>query len=236
MNSNSHKLSALSILKGGSWFKNLDATLQQELADLSVIRHFQPGETIFIRGEPGDCIYGIIAGAVRVTTQSLDGRELSLNTMLPGDIGGEIAALDGGVRTATGTALEATTVFVISRHHMRELMVRQPAFALHMIDVLCARVRNTSQQVEDAAFLSLPERLARQLGVMVEVAGHTTPCRIKISQRELASFLNASRQVVNGLLQEWQRLGLISVGRGFVEVGDLPALIEHAGSAARSSW
>ena len=105
--------------------------------------------------------------------------------------------------------------------------MRRPAIALHMIDVLCERVRGTSQQVEDAAFLSLPQRLASQLKVMVEDADAERP-RINISQRELATFLNGSRQVVNACLQEWQKLGFIEVGRGYVEVRDLGGVLEHA--------
>ncbi len=227
MNKPHHNLSALTVLKGGHWFKNLDSDLQRELADISVLRQYKAGEAVFVRNEPGDYIYGIMAGSIRVTTESIDGRELALNTMGPGAIGGEIAALDGGRRTATGTATEATTVFVIARNALRDLMMKRPAIALHMIDVLCERVRGTSQQVEDAAFLSLPQRLASQLKVMVEDADDQPP-RIHISQRELATFLNGSRQVVNACLQEWQKLGFIEVGRGYVEVHNLEGLLEHA--------
>ena len=83
--------------------------------------------------------------------------------MVAGKIGGEIAALDGGVRTATWIAVEPTTVFAIARTDLLELMAQRPEFTHHMVEVFCQRVRNTSQQVEDAAFLSVPERLARQI-------------------------------------------------------------------------
>jgi CRP/FNR family cyclic AMP-dependent transcriptional regulator len=148
--------------------------------------------------------------------------------MVAGKIGGEIAALDGGLRTATWIAIESTTVFAIARTNLLELMTKRPEFAHHMVEVLCQRVRTTSQQVEDAAFLAVPERLARQILSMVSASEQSLPCRIQISQRELAAFLNASRQVVNGYLQEWQRLGFIKVGRGYVEVQNTVGMLEHA--------
>lgn len=229
------RTTALTVLKSGHWFRGLPDSLLQEIADLSVIRNYEAGQVIFERDEPGNYIYGIIAGSVRISTQSEEGRDLALNTMGAGDIGGEIAVLDGGVRTATGTAWSSTTVFVIHRDQLRELMLKRPEIALHMIEVLCERVRQTSQQVENAAFLSLPQRLARQLRVMVEDAAHgaqagmSSPCRLDISQSELASFLNASRQGVNICLQGWQKEGYVSIGRGYVVVEDLEGIFTSAG-------
>lgn len=221
-------LTVLSVLKAGHWFSGLDDTLLKELAQLSHIKTYASQEIIFSRGQLGAELYGIISGSVRVMTESVEGRELALNTMHPGDIGGEIAALDGGERTASWVAIEPTTVFVIARTRLHDLMMRKPSLALHMINVLCQRVRNTSQQVEDAAFLSVPERLAQQLAAMVAACGSAIPCRVDISQRELAAFLSASRQVVNGTLQDWQRQELIAVGRGYVEVLDLEGMLDAA--------
>lgn len=221
-------LTVLSVLKAGHWFSGLDESLLRELAQLSRIRNFASNETIFSRGQPGEDLYGIISGKVRVLTESAEGRELALNTMLAGDIGGEIAALDGGERTASWVAVEPTTAFVISRGSLQTLMLKRPSLAVHMISVLCQRLRNTSRQVEDAAFLSLPERLARQMVTMAEVSNRPLPCRIDISQRELAAFMSASRQVVNGCLQDWQRQELIEVGRGYVVVKDIDGLLAAA--------
>ncbi len=222
---------AMTVLKSGLWFKGLPEPLLKEVASLSVVRNYDAGQVIFERGEPGNYIYGIIAGTVRISIQSEDGRDLALNTMGAGDIGGEIAVLDGGRRTATGTARTSTTVFVIGREDLRALMLERPELALHMIEVLCERVRRTSQQVENAAFLSLPQRLARQLEAMVRDAAcngdeTVSGTRLEISQSEMASFLNGSRQGVNMCLQDWQRAGWVAVGRGYVVVLDLDAILD----------
>ena len=208
----------LTVLKNSAWFRAIDAPLLREISRLSVQRKYQDGEMVFHREEPGDYLYGVISGRIRVTTQAPDGREMALNTMKSGDVIGEIAVLDGGTRTASGRALEATVVFVIPRAAFTSLMLRQPSIALHMIELLCERVRRTSKQVEEAAFLSLSERLALLLENLVHESNTPLPCTLTISQSELASFLNASRQAVNGCLQVSQRQGLVTLKRGRVVV------------------
>ena len=101
---NSVNLGAATVLKQSTYFAGLDEALINQIANLSVNRSFRAGEVIFHRDEPGDYLYGVMSGQVRLTTQSSDGRELALNSQGPGEISGEIAFLDGGNRTATGTA------------------------------------------------------------------------------------------------------------------------------------
>ncbi|NKC00590.1 MAG: cyclic nucleotide-binding domain-containing protein [Pseudomonadales bacterium] len=228
MNKTANHNTVLEILRAGSWFRGLNDDLLRELAGISVSRTYQRGEVLFARSEPGSHIYGLVSGSVRITTESEDGREFALNTIGPGEVSGEIAALDGGVRTATGTATVASQVFVISREHLMSLMLRRPEIAIHMIDVLCERVRKVSRTVEETAFLSVPERLASHLSVMVASVDTPLPCRLKISQRELASFLNTTRQSVNITLKRWQNMGLLEIGRGSVEVIDLDQISADA--------
>ncbi|MEM9620848.1 MAG: Crp/Fnr family transcriptional regulator [Pseudomonadota bacterium] len=220
----------LTVLQNSPIFSALPDSLLREIAALSTTRTYQQGELVFQRHDPGDYLYGVISGSLRISVSSPDGRELALSTTGPGEIGGEISVLDGGTRTTSGRALETTLVFTVPRQPFAGLMLRQPSIALHMIQLLCARVRQTSQQVEDAAFLSLPQRLAGQLHNLVQALEQPLPCTVKISQSELASFLNVSRQVVNGCLQEWQRLGFIQLGRGHVKVSDLNGLLVHVQS------
>ncbi len=217
----------LTVLRNSRSFRGLPEPLLREIAKLSTTRMYQPGELVFQRNDPGDYLYGVISGSLRISVNAPDGRELALSTTGPGEIGGEISVLDGGTRTTTGRTLEATVMFMVPREPFAELMLRQPSIALHMIQLLCTRVRQTSRQVEDAAFLSLPQRLAVQLQTLVRGLEQPLPCTVKISQSELASFLNASRQVVNGCLQDWQRRGFIGLGRGVVRVEDLEGLLDY---------
>lgn len=219
----------LTVLQNSPLFRDVDTALLREIATLSTQRRYANGEVIFAQNEPGNYLYGVISGSVRVATRAADGRELALNTMMPGDIIGEIAVLDGGTRTASGHALEDTVVFVIAREPFTALMLREPTIALHMIKLLCQRVRRSSRQVEEAAFLTLPQRLALLLESLLDessaAADGDSANVIKISQSELASFLNVTRQAVNGCLQTWQKEGFIALKRGRIEILDLQSLL-----------
>ena len=218
----------LTVLKNSPSFRGLDRKVLLELALVCLTQEYKTGELVFQRDSPGEYLYGVIAGSLRMQVHSSDGRELALSTTGPGEIGGEIAALDGGTRTATALALTATTLFIIPRESFLEVMQRHPSLNRRMIEMLCARVRQTSQQVEDAVFLTVPQKLARQLQILVAASGNELPCKLKISQSELAAFLNASRQVVNGCLQTWQKLGFVKLGRGSIEIIDIDAVQARA--------
>ncbi|MEM7078382.1 MAG: Crp/Fnr family transcriptional regulator, partial [Pseudomonadota bacterium] len=207
------------------WFENLDARLIDKIANLSTTRVYRKGATLFERNEPGDYLYGVISGRILISIRSIEGKELSLNTALAGDIGGEIAVLDGGLRTATGVALEETLVFVIHRDAFTPLLLEEPAIALNLIGILCERVRHTSRQVEDYALLPAKTRLACRLYSLVIESGQDMPCTVMVSQTELASFLNVTRQVVNGVLQELQAEGYVELGRNRIHIEYLEDLI-----------
>ena len=231
----SANVAAVTVLKQSAWFRDLGDDLIGAIAALSVQRKFRAGQVIFNRDQVGDTLYGIVSGQVRITTESEDGRELALHVAGAGAIGGEIAFLDGGGRTASWTAVEDTVTFAIERAGFIRLMLAEPSIALHMISLLCERVRWTSQQVEEAAFLGVEQRLARRLAALADAtqtraSAPEEPIKIRIAQAELANFLNVSRQVVNGYLREWQRESYVKVGRGSVTLLDLAAL---AGKASR---
>ncbi len=216
---------AYTALRNSPWFRGLEDELLRAVAGLSVTRTYGEGEVLFVRDEPGDYLYGVISGRVRISTQSAEGRELALNTLGPGDIGGEIAVLDGGPRTATGTALTKTTVFVVPRDSFTRLLLNRPSIALHLIRLLCERIRLSSQQIEDAAFLPLPQRIALHLNGLVQEQGAPLPCRVKVSQTEVALFLNVTRQVVNRSLQTMQAAGQVELSRGSILVKDLSGVL-----------
>lgn len=213
------------MLRRSDCFRGLSSSLCREVAALSELRVYDAKQEVFAVNDPGDYLYGVLAGSLLIYITSADGREVSLSTTEPGEIGGEIAVLDGGSRTTNGRALQRTTLALIPREELQSLLLRQPQIALHMMKYLCQRVRQTSAQVEDVVFLSLSQRLAKQLHVLVAASGSPLPVKVQISQSELAGFLNATRQAVNTILQTWQRSGLIKLGRGRIEVFDLDGLL-----------
>lgn len=217
---------ALTVLRNSATFGGLEPDLIEEIGALCSNRHYRAGEMIFRQDDPGNTLFGVISGRVRITVASADGQELHLNLIEPGEIIGEIAFIDGGVRTATGTAALATTCFGIQRAPFFALLERRPRLARHLLMLLCDRVRWTSRLVADSAFLSVRDRLATRLRDLQRngAAQADGAVRIDISQQELASYLGVSRQVVNGYLQRWQADGLIELARGTITLRGFEAM------------
>ena len=152
--------------------------------------------------------------------------------MEPGDTFGEIAVMDGLPRTAGATALEHTTLIVLKRADFLGLIEREPQLAIHLLKLLCQRLRWTSELVEESAFLSGPARLAKRLLILAELHGRPASSddgkalEMLISQAELARFLGVSRQIVNQHLGDWAKCGWVKLGRGRIVIED-PAALER---------
>jgi CRP-like cAMP-binding protein len=195
-----------------------------------VQRSFRAGEIVFSRGDPGDALYAVVTGKIRISAGAADGREISLNIMEPGDTFGEIALLDGGTRTATATASAPSELVSIRRDQFTALLEREPRVALELLRLCGQRLRWTSGLVEDAALLNASARLAKRLLSLGQLHGQRTPAgmTLSISQEDLATLLGVSRQVVNQYLQGWKTRGWVGLGRGSVTVRDESALKEAA--------
>ena len=181
-----------------------------------------------MRGDPGDALYGVVSGRVRVSSQTANGKEVILNVMKPGDVFGEIALLDGQPRTASATSVSPTQLMVIQRADFLALIKREPQLAIHLIELLCGRVRWTSEQMEDTSLLNVSQRLAKRVLHLASSHGALSDdgVQIKLSQEQLAKFLGLSRQIVNKYLQTWKRKGWIALGRGKLIVSDERALMK----------
>jgi CRP-like cAMP-binding protein len=214
------------MLQQSPLFRGLEPAVLERIAALATQRGYRRGEVVFRGGDPGDALYGVVTGRIRISAGSAAGREIFLNVMGPGDTFGEIALLDGGTRTATATAIEPAELVSLRRGPLFELLAREPKAALELLRLCGERLRWTSGLVEDAAFLDAPARLAKRLLSLAELQGEKGPAgtRVRISQEELASFLGVSRQAVNEQLQDWKSRGWVALGRGSITVRDAGAL------------
>lgn len=230
-------LTATAVLRRNYMFRGLPERTLERIASLAARKVFQKGAVIFSQGDTGDALYGIASGRVRISASGSGGREVFLNIMEPGDTFGEIAVMDGGPRTAGATAIERTTLIVLKRVDFLALLEREPQLGIHLLKLLCERLRWTSELVEESAFLSGPARLAKRLLILAQLhgrpaAGHQTGAmEMQISQAELAHFLGISRQIVNQHLGEWAKAGWVRLGRGRIVVADPAALQELCAEA-----
>jgi CRP-like cAMP-binding protein len=219
-------ITAKTVIERDSLFRGLPQATIERIATLAVRRVQEAGSVIFMRGDPGDALCGIVSGRVRISTSRAGGKEVFLNLLGPGDTFGEIALLDGKPRTATATAISRTELTVIRRELFLSLLRAEPQLAAHLIQLLCQRVRWTAELTEDSALLSVPARIAKRLVSLARLQGRETPggTRVTLSQEELAHFLGLSRQIVNQHLQAWKAKNWIQVGRGNLTICNVRSL------------
>jgi CRP/FNR family cyclic AMP-dependent transcriptional regulator len=225
-------ITAKTVVERDSLFRGLPQATLARIAALGSRRVYEKDAIVFLRGDPGDSLCGVVSGRVRISASLPTGKEVFLNIMEPGDSFGEIALLDGQPRTATATAMARTELIIFKREQFLALLSTEPQLAAHLIGLLCRRVRWTAQLMEDSALLSVPARMAKRLLSLTQLNGRPTASGIKLalSQEELAQFLGVSRQVVNQYLQVWKANGWIVSGRGHLTIcsaSSLEALVRE---------
>jgi CRP/FNR family transcriptional regulator, cyclic AMP receptor protein len=206
------------ILAAHPLFAGLDAAVMQRLALVAVTQKIKAGTTLFRKDDPGSCLYAICSGSVRIIVPSEQGKEAVLNSIEAGEIFGEIALLDGGPRTADAVVAEDAEVMILERRNFTGLMRDQPDLALRVIEVLCARLRRTSEQVEDAHFLGMPSRLAKTLLRLAERTATAGPATVRSTQREISQMIGTSRESTNKQLREWEQRQWLKLDRGTIVI------------------
>jgi CRP/FNR family cyclic AMP-dependent transcriptional regulator len=176
---------------------------------------FESDQMIFSRGDPGREIYLVLEGKIRLSILSSDGRELSFAHAGPGSIFGEIAALDGGERTAGATAITRVQAMALPQRAMMEIIENNPKVGMAAIRFLCTRLRETDQRLEAIALHRIEVRLARLLLSALKLqsptaTGSNVPLDLGMYQGELALLIGASRPKVNIALTMLEDMGAIT--------------------------
>ncbi|MGY4474902.1 CRP/FNR family cyclic AMP-dependent transcriptional regulator [Bradyrhizobium sp. USDA 3364] len=208
------------ILKMNPMFADLGADELQRLSGLCHTQQLTNGEVLFQKGDPGDALFGVRRGQMRIETGAADGSRLTLNFMGPGDLFGEVAVLDGQDRTADATAGEQTELFVLRREDFLGFLEREPKVAVRLIALLCQRIRWQSERMEESVLQPLPVRLARRLCALAEDFGS----EVHISQEQLGIFVGAARESVNRQLQTWRKDGIVDLQRGRIMLHNMTKL------------
>ena len=218
------------LLESHPLFGRLEAEeLDRVVTYMRVARH--PRRTVLFRkGDPGANMMVVVRGRVKVCTHSEDGKELVLNLFSPGEVFGEIALLDGADRTADAVTLDDCELLVLERRDFIPFLRSHPDACLRLMEVLCQKLRQTSQLLEEALFLEGPSRLAKRLVHLAEAFGKPVADGIRIdlqlSQQQLGNMVGMSRESMNKHLRQWREEGLIRIQDGCYVITDLEALRE----------
>ena len=210
---------ALGSLAACRLFAGLDEATMATVARALRRRRYKRGEIIFHAGDPGDALFIVARGSVKITVTGDDGAEPAiLATIEPGGFFGELALLDGAARSASAAALGAVEAMILGRDAFDRLVDDEPALRHALLASLAREIRRLTGQVEDLHFLDLPGRLARHLIRLAPGdggrAGQDLPeGEIRrpwpYTQGELAGMIGGSRQSVNRLLADFVAQGLL---------------------------
>lgn len=228
-----------SVLREHPFFSDLEPAALDQLCRYATSRKFRRGATVFTKGDPGDRLFAVAAGSVKMSISSMEGRSAILNLIGKGEIFGEIALLDGMPRTTDATAHTNCELVVIDRRDFLPFLRSQPLLAMKFIELLCTRLRWTSEQIEHVILQDLSGRLA---SVLLGLAGRRRPGpdgrAIAITQRELGEMVGMTRESINKQLREWTTRRWVRLEHGGIVILDTKALADAAQTdpASSSAW
>ena len=223
----------LESLSSIAFFGGLDPEALERLAAGMRARRFRRGEVIFHLGDPGDALFVIVSGEVKISLPSETGDEAILATLRPGDVFGELALLDGAPRSASATAMTAAETVVLPRDKFRELIATEAGVRDALLASIAGELRRLTTHVEELHFLDITGRLAARLVRLAHDGGTPTAdggirLRSNLTQADLAAMVGCTRQSVNKLLGQFTDSGFVRLERDGIVVTDLDGLTAAA--------
>jgi CRP/FNR family transcriptional regulator len=193
------------------------AALDSAMSSRAVVR----GHVVFREGDPGDRLFVVVRGKVKISRASSDGRENLLAVLGPGEMFGELSLFDPGPRTATATAITDSTLASLDHDDLRPVLFERPGVAVHLLRALAQRLRRTNEAMADLVFSDVPGRVAKALLDLSDKFGEDESDGVRVqhdlTQEELAQFVGASRETVNKALSEFANRGWLRIeGRSVV--------------------
>ena len=216
-------------IEAGAWFSKLSQPLRNAILSRAVVRRLADGAPLASRGTPAENWCGVARGAVRVSSVSLSGKQVTLTYAEPDTWFGDIALFDGLPRTHDADAHGATTLVVVRKPDFQALLRQHVELYDALLRLNCRRLRLMFNQFEDLNTRPLQARLARQLLLLAKSYGIAQGEEIRIglalAQEDLAQLLGASRQRVNQELKAMEREDIIRIEPGGLVVRNRNALM-----------
>lgn len=210
------------LLRSVPLFADLEEDELERFSHVAVPRSFPAGTRVFHEGDSSDACYIVREGSFRVTREHSDGRAITLATLGPGEIFGELAMLDGDTRSASAEALSDGELLALPATDVKGLMTRHPEISLKLVAALVRRLRDANERISSQSFQTVPSRVAGVLAQLVAEApgGAGAEVTIRMNQSDLAQLAGTSRESVSRFLADLERSGVVRSGRGRVTVLD----------------
>ena len=220
------------VLRRAPLFASLDdeafAALTKEITEVDLSR----GATLFHEGDPGDQLYFIVSGKIKLGRTASDGRENLVAVMGPGAIFGEMALFDPSPRSTSATAVSETRLAGLKHENLRKVIQHSPEVSAQLLQALARRLRRTNENLADLVFSDVPGRVAKALLDLADRFGRPATDGIlvahELTQEELAQLVGASRETVNKALAEFVQRGWIRLEARAVVILDLQRLKQRS--------
>ena len=201
------------ILLSAPLFAGLDDESAQALAASMTEIQVARGDVLFHEGDPGDRLYVVRDGKIKLGRRSNDGRENLLAVLGPGEMFGELSLFDPGPRTATATVVADAVVVELGHDELVRWLAGKPGVAQHLLQALARRLRRTNEALADLVFSDVPGRVAKALLDLSTRFGEQVDEGIRVAhdltQEELAQLVGASRETVNKALADFAARGWV---------------------------
>jgi len=199
-------------------FSELDTNQLSAIARVALEREYKKGHLIFMEGDPGEAIFFLKEGRIKITKQAEDGREHILHYINPGDVFAEVVLFDEEGYPATAEVTEDAEVGFIRNRDVDSIILNSPQLALALLKIMARRLRLAQQQINDLALMDASRRLAGTLLQLAEEHGEphqdkSTMINFQLTNQELASLIGTSRETVNRTLNTFKRQGIIDISR-----------------------
>ena len=215
-------------IEAGPWFSGLPPQLRQAILAKARVQHVKRGTRLLQRGDAASHWVGVASGALGLATSWRDGRAFTLELLGPGDWYGDIALIDGSAVDLDIVAQTHSTVLMVSRDALQQLLRDEPELRHALLQLDCRRLRHMFRQLEELQTMPLAQRVALKLQRLLRQFGRSpaygaTPgsarlIELSLTQGDLAGLLCASRQRINGVLRQLQALGILGGSHGRIEV------------------
>jgi len=202
------------LARQSSVFNSLDPVNLDNLVELFSVNSYYADQYIFHQGDEANQLYIILSGKVSIETYTEDGKVTQFIHLGTGEVFGEFAVLDAGLRSAGARILHKTELASLTKSAFHDILDDNPLILKSLLSFLIARLRNSNNQIESLVTLSLLQRTAQLLLSMSKTDGHV----LLITQKQLSERLFASREKVNAKLKELETKGVIKCGHRNIEI------------------
>lgn len=227
-------MSVVDTLRTIPLFSQIRESDLERIAQAARERTYPKNSVILFEDDPGDALYVVVSGQVKVVLSAEDGREVILSVRAQGDFFGEMSLIDKEPRSAHVIAMEDSKLLVLRREDFQKILVEMPQIALGLLRAMCTRLRQADDKIGGLVLLDVPGRVAR---LLLDMADENDGTRItkRVTHHMIAQMIGSSRETVSRTMRNMVEQGLIEASRKLITIANRNALEVAAGRPPKAA-